>query len=165
MSGRYSPRSFLRRHWQATLLSGCLAFPFAARAEPPAVLLCAAAQPASTVVSQDYDLNRLSAVAVEKNTGVAAARASLAAAVAGQRGIDNLHVPTFLQPDLPIRRKQASLGVVAAEAGVRHAESLAGFGAEFSYLSYLFAREQQKVAQVAVDNLDSLVKSVRAARA
>ena len=109
-----------------------------------------------------YDLETLRAMALKHNSAITAARASLASAVAGQQGVENIRVPTFLQPDLPIRRKQAALGVQAAEAGVRQAELLAVFGVQFTYVSYLYASEQERLATRAIEKLDKLTRSVKA---
>ena len=119
------------------------------------------------VVVAVYDLDALRATALIHNPAIAAAKASLASAIAGQQGVENLHVPTILQPDLPFRRKQACLGVQAAEAGVRNAELLVAFGVQYAYVSYLFAKEQERIAREAVEdkegtqNLAYLSKRIR----
>lgn len=110
-----------------------------------------------------YDLATLCSLALQRNTEVAAARTSLEAAIAGQQGVEKIRVPTFLQPDLPIRKKQAAVGVSAAEAGVRQAELAAVFGVQYSYVSALYAMQQEQVARAATPRLNQLIKDLKAA--
>src|SRR5262245_11828428 len=56
-------------------------------------------------------------IALEQQPTLAAHRASLAAAEAGRRGLDNLGLAGLLAHDLSIRRKQAARGVTIAGAG------------------------------------------------
>jgi outer membrane protein TolC len=107
-------------------------------------------------VAQPLDLAACRRLALEKQPAVAAARASLAAAVARAEGLEHLHVPTLIARDLPIRRKQAALGVTIAEAGVARAEGDAVYGVTFCYLSALYAIEQQRVADDALKTLQEL---------
>jgi outer membrane protein TolC len=85
-------------------------------------------------------------IASERQPALAAYRASLAAAQQGYRGVSNLRVPTFLARDLPIRRRQASLGVGAAAATVDQAEHDTAYAVTRTYFSVLYAREQQRIA-------------------
>src|SRR5947209_19458326 len=77
----------------------------------------AAAQPAAPPSpAEKADLPRLALldclrVANDRQPTLTAARASLAARLAAQRGVNELHPPKFLAPDLPIRRKQSLRGV------------------------------------------------------
>jgi outer membrane protein TolC len=116
-------------------------------------------------VSQPFDLQTCRKIALEHQPAVAAARASLAAAAARAHAVENLHVPSFLARDLPIRRKQAALGVVVAEAGVARAEADALYGVTFSYLAALYAAEQRQVVDNALANLRHLREGVEAALA
>src|SRR5262249_26289787 len=77
---------------------------------------------------------------------IAAARASLTAAVEKQQALDKLRLAAVLQRDLPVRRKQAAAGVQAAEAALTLAEADALYGVTFSYVSALYANEQLQVA-------------------
>ena len=158
MSGTTSGNGPIPRRWAAGLLAlGLLALGSAWAGE--AKVLPPPANEAKSAAPQ-YDLDSLRAIALFHNPTIAAAKASLAAAVAGQQGLQNLRVPTFLQPDLPFRRKQACLGVQAAEAGVRHAELLVVFGVQYAYVSVLYAREQELYASKATKRLDELTGSV-----
>lgn len=96
------------------------------------------------------------AIALQRQPAIAAARASLDAAHARKQSLDNLRVPLCLQPDLPLRRQQASLGPSAAEAGVLLAELNTLYGVEYAYVAYLFARSQQQVADDALRGLTEL---------
>jgi outer membrane protein TolC len=100
-------------------------------------------------------------MAVEQNPAVAAARASLAAAQARAEAAENLHTIPLVTPDLPIRRKQAAVGVGIAEAGVRRAEADVIYGVTYTYIAYLYATEQLQVTQKALSNLENLRTQVR----
>jgi outer membrane protein TolC len=132
----------------------------AAPPDPPLPALTAPhPHPHPTVI----DLAAARALAVERQPAVAAARASLAGAVNRKQAVDHLRVPTCLQPDLPIRRQQAELGPVAAEAGLRVAEMNAVYAAQYSYISYLYALSQLQLAEGSLAGLRELLKAVRGA--
>jgi outer membrane protein TolC len=123
----------------------------------------AAAQPAPASVRQPLDLQACRKIALQHQPAVAAARASLAAAAARAQAVDNLHLPSFLARDLPVRRKQAALGVVIAEAAVTRAEGDTLYGVTFSYISALYAATQRQVAKVAIEDLEFLDEQARKA--
>jgi len=114
------------------------------------------APPAQAVPLKALDLAACRALALEKQPTVAAAHASLAAAIARQQALENLCVPTFLQRDLPKRRQQAGLGIQAAQAGVLQAEIDTIYGVQFSYVSYLYATEQGNLVKDVLAQLDKL---------
>ena len=138
MGGTTSGKGPTSRRWTAGILIAGLITVGAVRAGDAKVLPPPAKVETGIVVA-GYDLDALRATALAHNPAIAAAKASLASAIAGQQGVENLRVPTCLQPDLPFRRQQAALGVQAAEAGVRNAELLVAFGVQYAYVSYLFA--------------------------
>ncbi len=154
------------RRYRARLLSGLAASAllplapsgFAAEAESAAPIATA---PAAEV--RVLDLNACRQIALERQPAVAAARAGLEAAAARSQAVDNLRVPTCLVRDLPIRRKQAALGVVIAEAGVTRAEGDTIYGVTFSYLSAAYAIAQRQVARDAIAALSDLDQRVREA--
>jgi outer membrane protein TolC len=176
MGGRTSGKGPTPRRWTTGLLALALVAQGAVRAGDAKVLPPPAKVETGIVVA-GYDLDALRATALAHNPAIAAAKASLASAIAGQQGVENLRVPTCLQPDLPFRRQQAALGVQAAEAGVRNAELHVAFGVQFAYVSYLYAKEQERLVRKSVEepkeegkdekekkgslNLAALVKSVR----
>jgi outer membrane protein TolC len=84
---------------------------------------------------------------------VAARRASLAAAHDGSNALANLHVPAFLVPELPLRRKQAALGVAAASAALDQAERETAYAVGRNWYTVLYAREQERIARAVVDRL------------
>jgi hypothetical protein len=92
-------------------------------------------------------------LAFQRQPRVAAARASLAAAEDGFRALDNLNAPGLLVPSLPIRRRQASLGITAAAAGLDQAQRETTYAVTRTYFTVLYAREQERVARGVVDRL------------
>jgi outer membrane protein TolC len=77
--------------------------------------------------------------------------------------VEDLRVPSFLARDLPIRRKQAALGVVSAQGAVTRAEGETVYGVTFSYLSALYAVTQRQVAANAQEDLEFLHEQVQKA--
>ena len=182
MGGTTSRKKLVSRRWTTGLLALALIAVGSVRADDlrvlpaPTPVLPAPRKVETATATVGYDLDALRATALAHNPAIAAAKASLASAIAGQQGIDNLRVPTCLQPDLPYRRQQAALGVQAAEAGVRNTELLVVFGVQYAYVSYLYAKEQERLVRKSLDepkegkdekdkkdshNLASLVKNVR----
>jgi outer membrane protein TolC len=92
-------------------------------------------------------------LAMQRQPRLAAHRASLVAAEDGCRALDNLHIPTCLLPEVAIRRRQASLGVAAASAAVDQAEREAVYAVTRTYVTVLFAREQERVTRAIVARL------------
>lgn len=87
------------------------------------------------------------AIALEQQPGLAAHRASVAAAYTQRQGLHDLKIPPILiARELPIRRKQSNLGIAIAEAGLNQAEWEALYAVKRLYLAVLFAREQKRVA-------------------
>lgn len=157
-----------RRPRRFALLTG-LALPLllhgwggTAVAEPPAPVPAVA--PAAAPV---YGLADCIAIALDRQPALAAARSSLAAAQAQQRSLDNLHAgAALLARDLPIRRKQACLGVTILQAGLQQAEWDTVYAVTRTYYSVIYAREQVRVADELVANLrgyrDTVSKAVKA---
>lgn len=132
----------------------CLSLAPAAQApaDEPLPEVAAAPAPAPMVA---LDLAGYRHLALDKQPALAAYRASLAAAQAKAQGLDDLHVPTFIRRDLPIRRKQASLGITAAQAQVDKTEWETVYAVTRNYLSVAYARQQQGIAdQVLSTNKD-----------
>jgi outer membrane protein TolC len=169
MSGTTSGNWPISRRWTVGFLALGFITLGSVRADdirvlPPPIRASADAKDGSGSAVPKFSLDSLRATALLHNSSIAVAKASLAAAVAGQQGVDNLRIPTFLQPDLPFRRKQACLGVQAAEAGVRQAELLTIFGVQYAYVSVLYAQEQERIATKAGVRLDEYTKSVKDVR-
>ena len=83
-----------------------------------------------------------------------AARASLAAAHSGKRGVDRLPIPTFILKDLRVRREQACHGVTIAEAGLSAAEWDTRYSITRNFFTVQYIRSQQKVVDDVLRNLD-----------
>ncbi len=92
-------------------------------------------------------------IANDRQPTLAAARASLAARQAAQRGVNELHPPSFLAPDLPIRRRQSLRGLDAAEAELYQAEYDTSYAVIRMYYSAVYARQQYEVAEDVVNGL------------
>lgn len=92
-------------------------------------------------------------LALQRQPRLAVERASQAATEDGLRGLDSLRAPTVIVPELPIRRRQACLGVTAAAAGVEQVERETVYAVTRAYLTVVFAREQERVARSVVDRL------------
>ncbi len=92
-------------------------------------------------------------IAFEQQPALAAHRASLAAAQTQYAGLEKLHAPPLLARDLPIRRRQACLGIRIAQAGLSKSEVDAVYAVERTYFSVIYARQQDKVAGNVVDSL------------
>jgi outer membrane protein TolC len=92
-------------------------------------------------------------LALQRQPRIAAWRASLAAAEDGFRALDNLQAPGLLVPELPVRRRQASLGITAAAAGVDQAQRETVYAVTRTYFSVLYAREQERLARGVVARL------------
>lgn len=122
-----------------------------ALAQTPAATSPAATSP--SVAFQTLSLPECLSIAFERQPALAAHRASLAAAETGRRGLEKMHLAVILAHDLPIRKKQAALGVSIASAGLCQAEAETRYAVTRTYLSVLYAREQLQVADDVVANL------------
>jgi outer membrane protein TolC len=85
-------------------------------------------------------------IALGNQPAIAATQAALRAAQDRLHALETLRVPTVLARDLPIRRKQAALGVTIAQAAVAQAETETVHGITASYLGSLYAAQQVRLA-------------------
>lgn len=108
-------------------------------AEPPA-------EPSTTATPAVLNLEACRQIALGQQPAVAAAQIGVKAALDRNKAIENLRVPTCLARDLPIRRKQSSLGILIAQAGITQAESDTVYAVTFSYLTALFAAQEIEIA-------------------
>jgi outer membrane protein TolC len=94
-------------------------------------------------------------LALEQQPAIAAARASLAAAQAQKKALDDLHIPPIVGPgrELRIRRKQADLGVSITLAAVNLAERDTAYAVARTYFATVYARQQQAVTAQVVTRL------------
>jgi outer membrane protein TolC len=123
---------------------------------PAAPVLVVPPATAPTPAIRAVSLAEAQAQALERHTLITAARASLTAALVRRDAINSLRVPTFVARDLPVRKQQSDLGVSVAEANLHLAELNAKYAVTYSYLTYLYAKEQEKVATDAITNLTEL---------
>jgi len=91
--------------------------------------------------------------ALESQPRLAAQQATLAAAEDSRRAIEKLHIPASLTPAIPVRLKQATLGVAAAAAGLDLATRETVYAVTRTYFAVLYAREQETIAQGVVERL------------
>ena len=129
------------------------ALPAWAQSEPAALPAVSSGAVVTPVQVPTLGLQECLQIAFDRQPALAASRASLAAAQDGYRGVANLRVPTFLARDLPIRRRQACLGVSAAAAAVDQSERETIYAVTRTYFSILYAREQQRIAVDVADHL------------
>jgi outer membrane protein TolC len=100
-------------------------------------------------------------MALERQPRIAAARASLAAAEDGKRALDALRIPEIVDREIPVRRRQAALGVTAAAAAVDQAERETVYAVTRTFFTVLYAREQDRVARGVVDRLTATYESAQ----
>jgi outer membrane protein TolC len=130
-------------------------------AEPEPVAAPGPSTPAACPAAQVLSLDESLRLALEKQPTLAALRASLASAQTQQQALEALCVPTFLRPDLPIRRQQAALGVNAATAGLHQAEWETVYAVTRTYLTVLHARSQEAAVHQVVAQLDEVQQTTQ----
>jgi outer membrane protein TolC len=86
-------------------------------------------------------------IALENQPTIAATRAALKASLDRLHALEGLRVPNCLARDLPLRRKQAALGVTIAQAGIVQAESETLHGISAGYLGALYAAQQLRLTE------------------
>jgi outer membrane protein TolC len=113
-----------------------------------------------------YGLNDCIQLALDQQPALAAQRASLASANTQAKGINSLIQPPVIGASLPIRRKQACLGVQIARAGLDQAQWETVYAVTRMYFTVLFARAQGAVVKEQItrlqfyhDRVSELVKS------
>jgi outer membrane protein TolC len=92
-------------------------------------------------------------LALQRQPRLAAQRASVAVAEEGRRALDNLRIPALIEPQLPVRRRQAELGVSAAAAGMAQTERDVIYAVTRTYYTVLYARMQERLAGGVTDSL------------
>jgi outer membrane protein TolC len=113
------------------------------------------------VQAMALDLGSAIQLALERQPALAAQRASLAAAQVNCRALDNIRVPALIAPELPVRRKQAHIGVGIAAAGVDQVEHETVYAVTRTYYSVVFAREQERVASGVVDHFRATLETAQ----
>jgi hypothetical protein len=147
-----------RRFWLAwvtvALLLGCVVGPTTAQPTPAA--------PASNGhnAHPKLTLSECLQIAGERQPTIKAARASLCAKQAACKGLFEINAPTFLAPDLPIRRKQCCRGLDAAQAELFQAEYDTAYAVMRTYFTAVYAKQQLEVADEVVNSLSLSQKLV-----
>ena len=125
-------------------------------AEPPAVIVAAPA------IAPLADLDSFRATALERQPSIAAARASLAAALSRSQSLNNLPFGSaLLARDLPVRKQQAGLGIQSYQAGLCVAEAETRYAVTYFYIANLYAQQQQDVLLNSKKDLDELHRLVK----
>jgi outer membrane protein TolC len=101
-------------------------------------------------------------IALNTQPALAAARASLAAALSAQQALENLRIVGLVSREIPIRRKQAALGVGIAAAEVSQAEWEATYAVTRNFFSVQYARKQQQVASDVIEQLRATYLAAKA---
>lgn len=99
-------------------------------------------------------------IALANQPSIAAARATLSAAIDRANALENLHGLASLARELPVRKQQAALGITIARGGLAQAEAETMYGVSFSYLAAVYANQQMDLADQIRGNLDDLQKLV-----
>jgi outer membrane protein TolC len=137
----------------------CLSVPLACHSPGGA----AEPQPAISVQAQTLQLSECLHLALDRQPRIAAQRASLAAAEDGKRALDALRFPATIDHEIPIRRKQAALGVDAAAAGLDEAERETVYAVTRTWFTVLYAREQERIARGVVERIRTTHDAARRA--
>jgi outer membrane protein TolC len=151
-------RQFSTVLWFALLVSATAATANAGPDDPQSTPAAPTPSPSSAApaMGSKLDLAQCLQLALQQHPRIAAQRASLAAVDDGIQALDALRAPGFIAPELPIRRKQAALGRVAAVAALDEAERETAYAVTRAYFTVVYAREQERVARSVVERLTAL---------
>jgi outer membrane protein TolC len=142
----------------SVVFPGCSA---AVHAPPaPAAERISAYAPAPMMLTT-LDLEDCLRTARERSPRLATQRASLAGVEDAKRALDNLRLPGNLSPQVPYRRRQACLGLSAAAAGMDKSEREVAYAVTRAYLTVLYAREQERVANTVVERLKAVQQTAQ----
>jgi outer membrane protein TolC len=98
------------------------------------------------------------AVAVERQPALKAVRASQDASAAGQQALQNMgRLASLLSRDLPVRKEQASYGMVAASADVQKTYNEVVHDVTRLYYSVVYARQQEQLVNDVVAQTEAFV--------
>jgi outer membrane protein TolC len=100
-------------------------------------------------------------MALDKQPALAAQQASLASANTQARGLCSLKQLPLIGSTLPVRRKQACLGVVIAQAGLDQAQWEAVYSVTRLYFTVLYARSQARVVHEQITRLQFYLDRVQ----
>jgi outer membrane protein TolC len=152
MTGAVPPARFARllACGLALALSQTVSFAQEAANTEPAVA------PAAVVVAGPLTLQQCIDFGMTHQPALDAARASLAAAHSGYRGLNNIGVVgRIVAKDLPIRQQQACIGISIAEAALVQAEWETRYAVRRTFYAIQYARHQKSVLESALTKLKS----------
>jgi outer membrane protein TolC len=129
-------------------------------AEPALTQLPTAVAPAAAPA---LDLRACRQLALERQPALTAAHARVASAIARSEAVDHLRLAALLSRDIPVRRKQAALGVQVSQAALAAAEADTLHAVTYTYLSAIYANQQLAVADEALVSLKSLQETIKQA--
>jgi outer membrane protein TolC len=95
-------------------------------------------------------------LALERSPYLTAYRARLGAAALRQQAVNKLGLAALVARDLPLRRQQAAVGVGISSAALQQAEQDVIHSVTYTYVSVVYARKQQAVANDALRRLKTL---------
>jgi outer membrane protein TolC len=122
----------------------------------------AAAPPSNPPVTPTLTLADCLRIAHERQPAIQAYRASLAAAEDGSQALQNLpRLAGLFAKDIPIRKEQACLGIEIAAARLDQAERETTYAVTRTYFAILFARDQKKVANKVVTELNDALENAK----
>lgn len=107
----------------------------------------------------ELTLGECIAVALDRQPALRAVKASQNATQIGSQALNNIgRLGKLVSPDLPIRKEQASRGVIAAAADIQKMHNEIVQDVTRLYYTVVYATQQEVVAADAVADLDLLVK-------
>jgi outer membrane protein TolC len=92
-------------------------------------------------------------IAMDRQPALAAARASLAVTQGSLADLERHRFAALISREVPVRKKQAELGVLIAQAGLNQAEWETIYAVTRLYYSVIYAQEQQKLAEDVIGSL------------
>ncbi|HEV2948506.1 MAG TPA: TolC family protein [Gemmataceae bacterium] len=145
-------------------LASCL-LPLTAFSQTPGIKTSrqvAAAPPSNPPATPTLTLADCLRIAHERQPALQAYRASLAAAEDGSQALQNLpRLAGLFAKDIPIRKEQACLGIEIATARLEQAERETTYAVTRTYFAILFARDQKKVANKVVTELNDALENAK----
>jgi outer membrane protein TolC len=141
----------MSRGWLAFAALLCLTPPTFSQPAAPAD-----SRPPLAVAAPPLTLAECIRTALERQPRIAAERASAAAAEDARQALEELRLAGLVERDLPIRRRQAELGVTAAAAGIDVAERDTVYAVTRTYYTVLYSREQHRLTHSVVERLSAL---------
>lgn len=140
----------------ACLAACCLALALSPSLAPAQDAAAPDAASAVVVSATPLSLNQCIELGMTHQPALDAARASLAAAHSGYRGLNNIGVVgRIIAKDLPIRQQQACIGIGIAEASLAQAEWETRYAVRRTFYAIQYARHQKTVLESALTKLKS----------